>query len=413
MAIKKIAIRKLQVGMSIANPIYEEKDGKRLLLMSDNTLIVSDSQTRRLLDAGITSVEIDTDKGIDTFQSLLNQKKWAEVIKTAKDGGATESLISKHIDTFATTFTGIITKNITSRLLIGENRVTLVLREILQKIQNNIDVMMALLRLKAINEYTYSHSINVSVLCISLANQLGFNFADITRFGTGTLLADLGMTNYPPGLIRRPSGLSKKEMGEIQKHPIYTVEFLKNNGIDDSLIEKIVIQHHERFDGTGYPNGLKGDEIHSISKLFSIADVYVAMTSHRPQRLGIPPHMVLSDILKMSGTLYDPKMSTFFIKHIGVFPVGNMVELTGGHLALVASPNKSYPLKPVVVLFQTKKKLKTSKKTITGNDIEFTISRGQWKLVDLAKEGEEYGKIKRGIDHRQYNISPNFYLDKV
>lgn len=413
MAIKKIAIRKLQVGMNIASPIYEEKDDKRLLLMSENTLIVSETQIRRLLDAGITSVEIDTDKGIDTFQSMLGQKKWDEVIKTAKDSGAAESIVLKHLDTFVTTFTNVITKNVTSRLLIGENRVTLVLREILQNIQNNIDLLLALIRLRALNEYTYSHSINVTVLCISLANQLGFNFTDITRFGTGTLLADLGMTNYPPGLIRRPSGLSKREKEEIQKHPIYSVEFLKKNGIDDSLIETIIIQHHERFDGTGYPYGLKGDEIHSISKLFAIADVYIAMTSPRPHRSGFPPHMVLTDILKMSGTLFDLKMSTFFIKHIGVFPVGNMVELTSGHLGLVASLNKSDPLRPVVVLFQTKKKLKTSKKIKKEDDIDFTISRGQWNLVDLTKEGEEYGKIKRGIDHRKYRISPNFYLDKV
>jgi len=413
MAIKNIAIRKLQVGMSIAHPIYEEIDGKRVLLMSDNTLIISKSQIRRLIDAGITSVEIDTDRGIDTFQSLLDHKKWDEVIKMAKDSGASELLISKHLNTFVTTFTNIIAKNITSRLLIGENRVTLVLKEILQKIQNNIDLLMALLRLKAINEYTYSHSINVTVLCISLANQLGFNFTDTTRFGMGTLLADLGMTNYPPELTRRPSGLSNREIEEIQKHPIYSIEFLKKIGIDDSLIETIIVQHHERFDGTGYPYGLKGDEIHSLSKLFAISDVYIAMIYPRPHRVSIPPHMVLADILQMSGTLFDPKISTFFIKQISVFPVGNMVELTGGHLALVASPNKSDPLKPVVILFQTKKKLGASGKMENGNNIEFTISRGQWTLVDLAKEGEEYGKIKRGIDHRKYHIKPNFYLDQV
>ena len=84
------------------------------------------------------------------------------------------------------------------------------------------------------------------------------------------------------------------------------------------------------------------------------------MTSQRPQRPGIPPHMVLADILRMSGTLYDPKMSKYFIKYIGIFPVGNMVELTSDRLAIVASQNKSDPLRPVVVLFTTKKKIKTS-----------------------------------------------------
>ena len=175
----------------------------------------------------------------------------------------------------------------------------------------------------------------------------------------------------------------------------------------------MIIQHHERFDGTGYPYGLKGDEIHSISKIFAIADVYTAMTSQRPQRPGIPPHMVLAEILRMSGTLYDPKMSKYFIKYIGVFPVGNMVELTSDRLAIVASQNKSDPLRPVVVLFTTKKKIKTSEKIKDDSDVKYTLSRGKWELVDLAKEGYKFGKIKRGLDHRKYRINPVSYLDKI
>ena len=399
--------------MHITDPIYKKTNDHSILLMSENTLIASESQIRRLIDAEIEFVIIDTDKGIDTFQPLLGQKTWDELTQLSRDKGATESLLSKHFNTFITSFTNIITTNITSRMLIGENRVTLVLKEIVLKIQRNVDILMAMIRLKGINEYTYSHSINVTVMCVSLANQFGFNFTDITRFGTGALLADLGMTSFPSNLTRRPSGLSKKEKEEIQKHSKYTLEFIKKNGVSDTLIETLIIQHHERFDGTGYPYGLKGDEIHSISKIFAIADVYTAMTSQRPQRPGIPPHMVLADILQMSGTLYDPKMSKYFIKFIGVFPVGNMVELTSDRLAIVASHNKSDPLRPVVVLFTTKKKIKISEKIKDDTDVKYTLSRGKWELVDLAKEGYEFGKIKRGLDHRKYRINPVSYLDKI
>ena len=213
--------------MHIVDPIYKKVNDHSVLLMSGNTLIASENQIRHLIDAETELVTIDTDKGIDTFQSLLGQKTWDELTQLSRDKGATESLLSKHFNTFITSFTNIITTNITSRMLIGENRVTLVLKEIVLKIQRNVDILMAMIRLKGINEYTYSHSINVTVMCVSLANQFGFNFTDITRFGTGALLSDLGMTSFPSNLTRRPSGLSKKEKEEIQKHPKYTLEFIK------------------------------------------------------------------------------------------------------------------------------------------------------------------------------------------
>ena len=137
------------------------------------------------------------------------------------------------------------------------------------------------------------------------------------------------------------------------------------------------------------------------------------MTSSRPHRTGLPPHMALAEILKMSGTLYDPKVSKIFIKHVGVFPVGNMVELSSERIALVASPNKSEPLRPVVILFKTKKKLSIPGKAKNSAEDKYTISRGQWQLVDLAKDGKEFGQIKRGLDHRKFSINPYSFLDQI
>ncbi|MFC1490499.1 HD-GYP domain-containing protein [Candidatus Latescibacterota bacterium] len=412
MALKKIDIRKLEVGMHIVDPIYIKVNNNTVLLMPDNTLIVSEGQIRRLIDAEVVNVTIDTDKGTDTFQTLLGQKKWDDVASLSGDSSAANLLLTRHITSFVDSFTTIVTTSITSRTLIGDTHITKILKEILQKIQENTDILMAMIRLKSVNEYTYAHSVNVTVMGIAFAIKLGFSNTDIIRFGTGVLLADLGMTSFSSSILRRPSGLSKVEKEEIKKHPFHSVEFIKKNGIEDSLIETIIIQHHERFDGSGYPKGIKGDSIHSISKLFAIIDVYLAMTSQRPQRAGIPPHLVLADILRNSGTLYDPKMSKYFIKFIGVFPVGNMVELTTERLGIVAHQNNTDPLRPVIILFTTKKKISVSAK-LKDDSPKYTISRGQWELVDLAKEGAKFGKIKRGIDHRLYRLNPINYLDQV
>jgi len=411
MAVKKIYVKKLRVGMTIALPVYVLKNNRHVLLLPGNTLISNEDQIRHLYNSGVTTVEIDTDKGIDTFLTLLKQKKWEDVSKSL-DENVSKSLLERHTYTFTSAFTSVITKNAAMRFFIGEENVSLILKEILQKIQNNSDLLMALIRLKSTNEYIFTHSIYVSVMCIYIARSLGFSFTDITRFGLGALISDIGMANFPSSLISRPSGFSYKEKEEIQKHPLYSVEFCKKIGIEDILIETLIMQHHERFDGSGYPYGLKGDEIHPISRLFTITDVYIAMTSNRPHRAGFPPHMVLGDILRLSGTLFDPKMSEIFIRQIGVFPIGNMVELTSGHYALVASPNKHDPLRPIVILFTTKKKLSTPERLKSGNDTLVTISRGQRELIDLSKD-EKYGKIKRGVDHRKFRINPDNYFDKI
>ncbi|MCE5251560.1 HD-GYP domain-containing protein [bacterium] len=413
MAIKKIDIGKLKSGMVLADNVYGEIKGNKVLLMAKNTLISNDGQVRRLIDGNIKFVEIDTDRGADTFLSLTQQKKWDDVVKETKDVKTVDQLLSRHISNFINSVTTTIMKTHTSRLYINEEPVSSIIKEMIIFVENHTDILLAMIRLKSLNEYTFNHSINTTVLCISIANSLGFKYNDIVRFATGTFLADVGMSSYPSKMVSRPSGLAKKEIEEIQKHPAYAVEFLKKNGIDDPLIEAIILQHHERFDGSGYPYGLKDEEIHPISKLFAIADVYVAMTSSRPHRPGIPPHMVLGEIHKMSGTLFDPKMKDYFIKHVGVYPAGNMVELTSGNVAIVVSQNKSDPLRPLVIVFQKARKLSASSAGISAQRDLLSIKRGAWELVDLSTDDGRFGKIVRGVDHRKYNININSYLIQV
>jgi HD-GYP domain-containing protein (c-di-GMP phosphodiesterase class II) len=271
-----------------------------------------------------------------------------------------------------------------------------------------------MIRLKGLNEYTYTHSINVATLCISFGTHLGMDSEDIIRFGTGVLLADMGMTSYPSAMTRRPSGLSKKEREELRKHPAFTVDFLRKIGIDDAVVERVILQHHERFDGSGYPMGLAGEDISALSRLFAIADVYDAMTSPRPHRSGIPPHQALADILRAAGTLYDPEMAEIFIKHMGVFPVGSMVELTGGQFAIVAASNRNDPLRPVVILLKAKRKLNRPELIAVPNENPFVVTLGRWELMDLdSRDGWEFGRIKRGLDHRKFRIKPAYYLEQV
>ena len=413
MAIKRIEIGKLKVDMVLASPVFFERRGKSVLLMNANTYIASEHQKRKIIDAGVQFVDIDTDKGIDTFTSLDRQKKWSEMKDDKTDNRAMDQLMSRHVNNFISAVTNTIMKNPTSRMLINDEPASSIVKEIIVFIEKNTDALLSLVRLKAANEYIFTHSVNTTVLCISLANSLGFKYKDILRFAKGTFLADVGMTSFPSKMISRASGLSKKEIDEIKKHPIYAIDFLKKINIEDNLIEIIVIQHHERFDGSGYPYGLQGDEIHPISKLFAIVDVYVAMTSSRPQRPGIPPHIVLGEIHKLSGTHFDPKMKDYFIKQIGIFPIGNLVELTSGHVGIVASTNKANPLKPTAIVFQKTRKISSKSTGISARHELVAMSRGSWEVVDLSNADESIGQIKRGLDHREYGLKPDTYLLQI
>ncbi|MFC1608476.1 HD-GYP domain-containing protein, partial [Candidatus Latescibacterota bacterium] len=260
--------------------------------------------------------------------------------------------------------------------------------------------------------YTFAHSVNTMVLTIALVRYLKYSNEDIKRIGIGVILADLGMANYHKKLTLRPSALSQSEMEEINKHPMFSVEFMKNNEIDDPLINQLVIQHHERWDGSGYPYGIKKEEINKISRLFSVADVYDAMTSIRPYRPAIPPYLVLAEILKLSGIQFDAKIANLFIKYIGVFPMGSMVELSTGRPALVAGLNREDPLRPLVILFRFQKLEGVAEKRY--GEVGVMLRRSQWELVDLSADNEEdFGKIKRGLDHRKYNLSPEYYLSQI
>lgn len=407
MAVKRIHISNLRVGMTLAKSVYDTRGAGSLLLLPHDTVIVNEAQIKRLMLSGVKTVDIDTEKGADTFLRLTGLKTWDDLVREKKDQAAIKHLVNRHINNFIESFTATIMKTPKIRLRLGDPQIPSLIKDIMIAIERNIDVLLAIIRLKALTEYTYRHTVHTTVLCLSLAKELGFKYRDIVRFGTGAMLADIGMTSYPPRMIKRPSGLNRREIDDIKKHPVYAVEFLKKVGMEDPLVDMLVLQHHERYDGSGYPFGLKEREIHAISHIFSIADVYTAMTSDRPHRPGMPPYQVLREIHRLSGSLFDPKAKDFFIKHMGVFPVGSFVELSKGSTAIVAGKNPENPLFPRAIVFKTHRRANAQ----SGSDL--IISRGSWDLVDLAGKGSKFGGIKRGLDHRVYTLNPDAYLEKI
>ena len=431
------------VGMFISDPVYVMGSRERkAMLLAGNTLVTDESLINRLANAGAKSVIIDIERGLDpayigdtideieqnVFERelrrevkksklisnmLLDQRPWEDIVKSAKGDSYADVIVSKFIKSFITMATKIILNNVTSKLFMKEEIIQKIVKEIFRDVGKNVDILRAIIKLNELNKYTFEHSINTMILTVSLAHTLEYSYEDTKRIGIAVLLSDLGMSNFNNILINRPDELTEDEKVEINRHPLFTVKFIRKFGIKELFIDTIIIQHHERFDGSGYPNGLKGDEIDPISRLCAIADVYDAMTSFRPYREALPPFIALAEIIKLSKTLFDPEMTKKFISHIGLFPIGSMVELTSGCPALVSSSNSKDPLKPIVIIFMFQK-FKHIEDEESYKKIGLMIKRCQWELVDLAANNEvDYGKIKRGLDHRKYRLNPAQYLNQV
>ncbi len=177
----------------------------------------------------------------------------------------------------------------------------------------------SLLKIAIHEYYTYTHSVNVAAVGTLFAKELGFEDEDLKHFCSGILLHDVGKTRISTDILNKKGKLTKEEFEEIKKHPEIGVEILKEtgNGFTDEYI--VTSQHHENYDGTGYPRGLKKDEIHRCGKIARIIDVYDALTTDRPYAKAIRPFAALVEMKKKMLNCFDKELFVEFIRFSGPY----------------------------------------------------------------------------------------------
>lgn len=224
-----------------------------------------------------------------------------------------------------------------------------VVHGIVEEIAKNRDVMVNMIDLKSYDDYTYYHSVNVGVLSIVVGVALGMNGADLYKLGLGALLHDIGKVFIDKAIIDKTDSLTPEEFEEIKKHPALGYEYLANANLNLPASGLIgVLQHHERMNGSGYPEGLSGEEIHRFSRIISIADVFDAMTSDRPYRPGMMPSEVMEFLMGGAGTLFDAELIYLFTRKVAAFPLGICVLLSNGLTAIVVENYEDCGLRPKV-----------------------------------------------------------------
>jgi putative nucleotidyltransferase with HDIG domain len=199
-------------------------------------------------------------------------------------------------------------------------------------------------------EELYLHSLNVTMLSMMIAREIGLPHAVISMLGMGALLHDIGLKNVPDKILNKPEALSRAEQNACQLHCQYGADMAKQLGLAPA-VAAIIRDHHELYDGSGYPRALKGDAIGLLTRIVSIADHYDELCNPPHLAAALTPHDALSQMFARQRDKFDPKLLQIFIRCLGVYPPGTVVQLSNGVLGMVATVNTSKPMKPIVVIY--------------------------------------------------------------
>lgn len=222
--------------------------------------------------------------------------------------------------------------------------------KMVDSVLRNENALAMLSQIKSRDEYTALHSINVCILTLVFGKHLGLSDQNLRILGIGALLHDIGKMRIPLEILNKPDALTAAETAVMHQHPTIGYEILKKKpGIPDSAMD-VARSHHERFDGSGYPQHLKGDEIKLFATITSIADVYDAITTNRIYHDGISPHEALRLMYEDSLGSFSLDLLEEFIKCHGIYPIGSIVELSSGEVGVVLTINHAKHLHPIVLL---------------------------------------------------------------
>ena len=230
-------------------------------------------------------------------------------------------------------------------------RIDTAVRSVHESLDRNPGALLSLVRIKRADEYTYMHSVAVSALMAQLAKTLGMDDAAQHQAATAGLLHDIGKVGVPNEILNKPGRLTEDEFTAVRNHPRNGYELLARGGEFDDVALDVCLHHHERIDGRGYPDRLKGDEITLFAKMGAICDIYDAISSNRPYKSAWTPFESLRQMASWGKGHLDHEIFRAFVQSIGVYPVGSIVKLKSNRLAIVTEQNINELRKPVLKAF--------------------------------------------------------------
>jgi HD-GYP domain-containing protein (c-di-GMP phosphodiesterase class II) len=258
------------------------------------------------------------------------------------------------------------------------------------------NAMLALTLIKSYDDYLFNHSVNVSVLCIALGQALGLDTETIGEMGLGALLHDVGKVHWPESLYLKPRGLSDEEWAMVQRHPLDGAGIVEKMGNVSPTGMEVILEHHLRFDRKGYPVVDPDKEPGFFGMIAQLADAYDAITTSRVYQNAFEPSRAMARLQSLAGTVFDPKLLETFVRMVGIYPVGSMVRLSTGELALVVKANPTDSSRPFVRLLFDR----------TGRRL------AEERELDLTEQDPGSGQFRRSIIMAVDPTSKNFDVAK-
>lgn len=205
-------------------------------------------------------------------------------------------------------------------------------------------------------DYRALHAVNNCILVVALGRLMHYNQLQLEELATGVLLQDIGMLELPEEIINQPKACSQEELTRIKRHPQFSYDILNKYKEIGMLSCLVALQHHERFDGTGYPGGLKGEEISPYAIIAALVDVYNALTADRPHRKRMLPHEAYEYFTAYGGSNFDLQITKIFLSKLVLYPNGTLVKLSNGEKGIVLRQNLHFPSRPTVWPLEGKQK---------------------------------------------------------
>ncbi|MGW8389900.1 HD-GYP domain-containing protein [Pseudoduganella sp. HUAS MS19] len=371
--LKKVDSAQLKVGMYIHDLSC---DWMTHPFVRNRFEISSQEQIQKIIQAGIHDVVIDASKGLDVEDAPSLAEAQAaterEVEAIAKEPSRIiRTSLGEELQRAAqirSQAAGVV-RNVMADARLGKaieiGSVQPVVQNITESILRNPGALLGLLRIKSKDDYTFLHSVSVCALLVAFANARGMDQDVIREAGLGGLLHDTGKALVPDAILNKPGPLTDEEFAIIKKHPMDGFNILKQSPEVPALALDITLHHHERRDGTGYPDKLAGDDISEIAQMAAIVDVYDAITADRVYHKGLPAAAALRKIYEWSKHHFNPKLVQEFMRCVGIYPVGTLVMLESGRLGVVVEPHESNLLAPKVnVFFNTKNNVYIKPETV-------------------------------------------------
>ncbi|MDG5815621.1 HD domain-containing phosphohydrolase [Chitinispirillales bacterium ANBcel5] len=346
----KIPISKLKLGMYIQEDVISENG---ILLFCADTFITNPTQIQRLKNQGVRDVSINVNKNANQLNQPKNQKTTAHskslysgpLICFKHDIYQAQAVIYKSILLFKKCMDSLL-KDIN----LSVEGVNCIAQTIVEEVIARRDALLLVCRMQIKDDPLYAHSVSVCATSAALAYSLNLSRNDIVKCATGAILHDIGMLEISQNILKKNVNLTKTEYSELQKHPGLGAGIIEKTGRFPEIVKTIVMQHHERWNGGGYPNRLKKDAIEHFSMICSVSDIYDSLTRNSEHKRACLPQEAMALIFQGANQDYPRYIVEAFTRLMGIYPVGSFVKLTTGEIGLVVKNRPKSLMTPSTII---------------------------------------------------------------